>query len=214
MNGDRNTNAARALPRRTIVVLAIALAASATTGAVAAAFFSGPLGLTRGVQAKDAPPFQLQGPRAGLLAGSSRVVRSFTASNGDRHQVVIAASKDSKELCLMDVNLDTRDESGGCNPAGNFFGGRQLFVSLAYDGGPAISNVRGARIVGLVSSAVASVVIVDSDGRRAAVRLSADGAFSYDVPAEDLSRGVEPKVVVAYNAAGHEVDRQETGITS
>jgi hypothetical protein len=199
---------------RLLIGAVLMAVAAASAGAVRAGLFSGPLALTHSVAPADAPPFAIGGPRSGMKPGASRVVASFKAANGQSHQAVLGLSGDSSKLCLLDVNLDTHDENGGCNPSSDFFGGgHELMISLSFDGGPALRSVRNARIVGIVSSEVASVAVLDSAGAITPVALTADRAFAFITGASDLARGIEPEAVIAYDASGHEIDRQQTGIT-
>ncbi|MDX6515437.1 MAG: hypothetical protein QOH73_1103 [Gaiellaceae bacterium] len=203
----------RVLRRRVLLVVGLALLAAASAGAVRASLWGGPIGLTKSVDKADAPPFPVRGPRNGLRPDGTRVIASFKAANGISHDAVLGSSSDSKKICLLDVNLATGDEAGGCNPTDDAFGGRRFLMSLSYDGGPAIGSVRNAHIIGLAASDVASVAIVSSDGARKDVALNASGAFVYVVPPGELKRGVQPVAVVAYDASGKQVDRQATGIT-
>ena len=125
-------------------------------------------------------------------------------------------------LCLWDAPSGTsRERGGGCNPADDPLAGRELTVSLGYDGGPSIDAVTDARLMGLVSARVAAVQALMSDGTRRNVPLRRTLAvsfqdagyrvFGYRLLRVDLERGIGPTAVVVLDASGKEIDRQPTG---
>lgn len=123
------------------------------------------------------------------------------------------------QFCLWDApSAGSRQKQGGCNSADDPLAGGELSASLAYDGGPAASNVKDARLIGVTSEKVARVEIVMSDGSVRAVGLrsvSLGGgqyrAFGYRFKRADLRSGVGPVAVVAIDKAGAVIDRQTTG---
>lgn len=125
-------------------------------------------------------------------------------------------------LCLWDVPLATpRARQGGCNRSDDPLGGRKMFISLSYEGGPAAEHVSDARVIGLVAREVASVQVLMTNGavraipmKRALAVSSAVGslrAFGYRFTAADLRRHLGPTAVLALDASGRELDRQTTG---
>jgi hypothetical protein len=146
-----------------------------------------------------------------LDAGSARRVASFRLPDGREHGVYLARTRDGTEVCLLDTDLETGDQGGGCNDASALFWGRPLAVSLAYEGGPARSTIRDVRIVGIATPSVASVAVELSDGEERAVRLTGDRGFAWAMRNADVRRGLEPVAVVARDASGQVVGRQRTG---
>jgi hypothetical protein len=122
-------------------------------------------------------------------------------------------------LCVWDApSANSRERQGGCNAADEALGQAPLSASLAYDGGPAVEDVRDARIVGLASTEAAEIRVVMSDGtaRRIALRNASIGGakyrvFAYRIRPSDLRKGLGPTAVVAVNDAGEEIGRQATG---
>jgi hypothetical protein len=125
-------------------------------------------------------------------------------------------------LCLWDaVSGTARARQGGCNPAGDPLGGSKMFISLAYEGGPAADQVADARLIGLVAQDVVSVRVLMTNGalrnipmKRAVAVSSGAGsfrAFGYRFTASDLRRGFGPTAVLALDASGRELERQTTG---
>ncbi len=122
-------------------------------------------------------------------------------------------------LCIFDAPSATSlTRQGGCNGADDPLGGKKIFFSFAYDGGPAPADVTDARLIGLASPQVAAVAVLMSNGarRKMALRRASVGgaeylAFGYRITKPDLRGGVTPTAVLALNEAGEEIDRQETG---
>lgn len=146
-------------------------------------------------------------------------VADISADRGLPGRGVFAQPTSNGLLCLWDAPSATAlARQGGCNPADDPFGGRQMTFSFAYEGGPAIDNVTDARLVGLTSSQVSAVEVIMSDGSRRKVALhktpKAVGefhAFGHRFGRGEIRRGVTPTAVVALNEAGTEIDRQATG---
>jgi len=150
-------------------------------------------------------------------------VARFAPEAGEPDRLVVLQRTPDGYLCLWDSPDATADHGvGGCNPASDPLGGRKLFVSLAYDGGPSVQTVSDARLSGLLARDVARVVVEMSDGSTRRVLVAAAPAtkvtseayrvFAYRVRRSDLNRGVGPVAVVAQAADGTELDRQTTGI--
>jgi hypothetical protein len=201
----------RLVTRRSAVIALAAVAAGVTASAIAVASSSGtePQAFARAGSAADRLP-----PAAAefLAPGASRRIASFAAAGGSARAVFLNRSKDQSQICVWDTDVASGSQSGGCNPAGNFFGGHAFTLSLSYDGGPGLDTVRDARIVGVVTRGVASLEVVYADGSTRAVPITRDGGFAHAVPPELLARRVGPVAVVARNAAGKVLDRQATGI--
>jgi len=160
-----------------------------------------------------------------VRADSSTVaqVAQFAPEGGrPARQVVLQRTPDGY-LCVWDSPDGTVEHGvGGCNPAADPLAGHKLFVSLAYDGGPAISSVHDARLSGLTAIDVASARLVLTDGSTRPILLSPRSTralagkdyrpFAYRVPRADLERGIGPAAVLALDAHGKVLDRQATGI--
>jgi hypothetical protein len=126
-------------------------------------------------------------------------------------------------VCLWDAPTAAAATKGqgGCNRAEDPFGGGKLMVGFAYDGGPAIRDVRDARLVGMAALDADSIQVLMSDGSLRDVKTrrtpklagTAQGfrAFGYRLKNADIKQGIGPVAVVALDAAGNELDRQPTG---
>lgn len=138
---------------------------------------------------------------------------------GTGARAVFAQLTSTGHFCLWDAPSATSlQRQGGCNSADDPLGGRELSVSLAYDGGPAAKDVRDARLIGVASTNVADVEVLMSDGtrRNTELREIAVGghrlrAFGYRVTRADLRAVVTPVAVLAVDEGGREIDRQATG---
>lgn len=135
---------------------------------------------------------------------------------------VFVQATSTGHLCLWDApSATTLARQGGCNPSDDPLGGRRVFISLSYEGGPAADQVTDARLIGLVAREVASVQVLMTNGavrnipmRRTLAVSSAAGAFrafGYRFTAVDLRRRLGPIAVLALDASGRELDRQTTG---
>jgi hypothetical protein len=162
-------------------------------------------------------------PAIGAKASKRMTVATFDAAQGADDRMVVIERTPDGYLCLWD-SPDAAAEHGlgGCNPASDPLGGRKLFASLTYDGGPSVASVHDARLSGLASSDVDQVHVAMSDGSTRRVHLAKPStrtvagadyrSFAYRIHERDLRRGVTPVAVVAADAAGAELDRQSTGI--
>lgn len=190
------------------------LAILAATAIVAGAFLAGGVIAGQFVGFTDPEEFSAAVREDPLV----RVADIGAAGGSPAHGVFVQPTS-AGLLCLWDAAFARAlTRQGGCNSADDPLGGRQLFISFAYDGGPAVADVRDARLVGLASSDVASVELVMSDGtrrtmalRKATVDTREYQAFGYRVNRGDLRKGVTPSAVLALDAFGGEVDRQPTG---
>jgi len=156
-------------------------------------------------------------------AGAVQQVAQFAADGGRPVRQVVLQRTPDGYLCVWDSPDGTADHGvGGCNPADDPLAGHKLFVSLAYDGGPAVSTVRDARLSGLAAADVASARVVMSDGSMRPIALSPRSTralagqdyrpFAYRVRQADLVHGIGPTAVVALDERGRVIDRQATGI--
>lgn len=168
---------------------------------------------------------QLQG--SGVSPGLETAIRTepllkvldIPAAGGLAKRGVFVQPTTAGFLCLWDAPSATSlARQGGCNQADDPFGGRQLFLSLAYDGGPEARDVKDARLIGLVAPMVADAQVLMSDGSRRTVPLQTESvggdtyrAFGYRFKSADLRNGVTPSAVIALNSNGAEIDRQATG---
>ena len=166
--------------------------------------------LERPREARDSLP-----ENAGLLdhvaPGSARRVKSFRLASGRQHAVFLARTKDGKQVCLLDTELATGQQRGGCNDATSVFAGRKIQISVGFEGGPSQATIRDVRIVGMATADVSSVRVELSDGTAREVELTADRAFAWAMPQSDVDRGLEPRAVVAVGRSGKTIDRAETG---
>jgi hypothetical protein len=197
--------------RPTVAVLIALLILVTIGGALAYAVSErSPEALERPRQARDHLP-----PSAALLdyldPGSARRVKSFRLASGREHAVFLTRSKDGEQVCLLDTDLVTGQQGGGCNDAKSVFAGRKIQISVGFEGGPTPATIRDVRIVGLAAPDVASVRVELSDGTVQNVELTADRAFAWAMPQGELDRGVQPRAVVAVGRSGKPIDRAETG---
>lgn len=156
-----------------------------------------------------------------LAVGTDAMVRAAEIPASDRAAArgVFLQLTSTGHFCLWDApSAGSPQRQGGCNPAADPLGGRPLSISLAYEGGPAPTRVTDARLVGVAAKDVTSLSVEMSDGshRRIALTPTSIGgieyrAFGHRVRTSDLRRGLGPVAVVAFDAAGREIDRQATG---
>ena len=157
---------------------------------------------------------------AALSEAPAATLVEIPSADGLPARGVFAQITSTGYLCLSDAPLSAPlMGGGGCNPADDPLGGGAFSASLAYDGGPAIQDVKDARLIGLTSPQVESMRVVMTDGSSRQVKLKSTRvagnvlqAFGYRFKKGDLKKGVGPTAVVAYDADGVEIDRQTTGI--
>jgi hypothetical protein len=146
-------------------------------------------------------------------------IADIAAADGHAGRGVFAQSTSTGFFCLWDApSAGALNRQGGCNSIDDPLGGRQMFISFAYEGGPAAADVKDARLIGLAADDVSSVAVVMDDGTRRAMKLRkamiesrAYSAFGHRFSRGELRRGVTPVAVVAFDQNGNEIDRQETG---
>ena len=180
-----------------------------------------------GVLAGGVVGAQVEGPLSEDVAASLRTapltkVADITAANGLEARGVFVQPAASGLLCLWDAPSATSlTRLGGCNRSSDPLGGKKMTISFSQDGGPALSDVKDARIIGLTSIDVAAVQVLMTDGTRRDVKLKRTPAiarvagsylaFGYRLKQSDLRQAVGPAAVVALDATGQEIDRQQTG---
>jgi hypothetical protein len=196
----------RRFARRSLLLLAGAIAGGVFAGAVVAGRFA------------DVPPERLE---ASLRDAPLVKVADIAAQRGHAARAVfVQASRDF--VCLWDApSVSSPARQGGCNSAEDPLGGRNLTVSLAYDGGPTPQPVSDARLIGLASLEVASVQVLMNDGTRRDIPLRRTPAlsgslgplraFGYRFRPSDLRDGLGPTKVLAFDAAGRQIGEQPTG---
>jgi hypothetical protein len=149
-------------------------------------------------------------------------VAEIPAEHGLAGRGVFVQPTSAGFLCLWDApSANTLARQGGCNLADDPLAGRQLFVSLAYDGGPAVADIEDARVIGLASADVEAVQLLMSDRTRRDLPMKRSPAisgaagtfraFGYRIRTSDLKRGIGPVAVLAFDFRGKEIDRQPTG---
>jgi hypothetical protein len=196
----------RGVRRGIWAVVAIALATGLVAGGVVAGSFD---------WSTSAPDLG-----AAIVDEPLTQVAVIPSSDGHSSRGVFAQLTSTGHFCLWDAaSPSASTRSGGCNLVDDPLGGDPLRISLSYDGGPAISSVTDARLIGLAAIEVAAVEIVMSDGslRKASLKRTTVGdhvfrAFGYRVRKSDTRRGIGPVAVVARDASGTEIHREPTGI--
>ncbi len=150
-------------------------------------------------------------------------VAQFPSETGRPDRQVVLQRTPDGYLCVWDSPDGTAEHGiGGCNSADDPLGGGKLFVSLAYDGGPALATVHDARLSGIAAPDVAVAKLVMSDGSTRAIAVSRPStrafagkdyrSFAYRVRQSDILKSITPVAVLALDAAGRVIDRQMTGI--
>lgn len=183
--------------------------------------------LTGAILAGGVVAGQFRGPEdpdrleAALREAPMTRVADIAPANGLSGRGVFVQTTATGLVCLWDMPTATSSGGqGGCNSADDPLGGRKLMISFAYDGGPAVADVRDARLIGLAAVDTAAVHVLMSDGtrRKLALRKTQAGtgaflAFGHRISRGELRRNVTPTTVVALDEAGQEIDRQATGFT-
>jgi hypothetical protein len=157
---------------------------------------------------------------AALSEAPAATLVEIPSADGLPARGVVAQVTSTGHLCLSDAPLSAPlMGGGGCNPADDPLGDRAFSASLAYDGGPAIQDVKDARLIGVTSSQVESLRVLMSDGSSRQVKLKSAkvagnelNAFGYRFKRADLKKGIGPTAVVAFDTDGVQIDRQATGI--
>lgn len=147
-------------------------------------------------------------------------VADIASADGAAGKGVYVQLTRTGHLCVWEApSATSRERGGGCNTADDPLNGRPMSFTLSYDGGPAITDVKGATLFGLASTEVARASVLMSDGSAQEIRLrdvdvAGDDyrAFGFRVKRADLRKGIGPTAVVAVDETGTEIDRQSTGI--
>jgi hypothetical protein len=149
-------------------------------------------------------------------------VADIPAAEGSTGKGVYVQRTRTGHLCVWEApSATSRQRGGGCNTADDPLNGRPLSFTLSYDGGPAAADVKRASLFGLVESDVARASVLMSDGTQREIRIQRAEvpgtefrAFGFRFKKGDLREGITPIAVVAIDANGAELDRQQTGIGS
>jgi hypothetical protein len=157
---------------------------------------------------------------AALVKAEPTRVADIEASDGLSARGVFAQVTSTGHFCLSDAPLGAPEMGGGgCNSVDDPLGGRPISVSLAYDGGPAITDVKDARLIGLASAGTSRVRVEMTDHTSRAIKLKKITVasrdllvFGYRFKKSDLKKGIGPFAVVSYDTDGTELGRQATGI--
>jgi hypothetical protein len=171
------------------------------------------------IAAQLGPPPEIANLQAAIEEDPLVRVGDIPPGGNARARGVFVQLTSTGHLCLWDApSATSRERGGGCNAADDPLGGSELSASLGYDGGPAVSDVRDARLIGLASEKVFEVQVLMSDGTRRPVPLRkatiggvSYRVFGYRITPSDLRRGLGPTAVVAIDGAGAEIARQATG---
>ena len=147
-------------------------------------------------------------------------VADIPAAEGSTGKGVYVQRTRTGHLCVWEApSATSRQRGGGCNTADDPLNGRPLSFTLSYDGGPVAADVKSASLFGLVDSDVARASVLMSDGSQREIRIQRAEvpgtefrAFGFRFKKDDLREGITPIAVVAIDANGAELDRQETGI--
>ena len=193
--------------RRWLALVVVLIAAAVFVGGVVGAQFNVPHG----------EDFQ-----ASLETDVAVRVAGIPGQDGLPARSVLVQPTSAGFLCLWDApSASAKARQGGCNPAEDPLAGRKLTISLAYDGGPAVGDVRDARLIGLASFDVASVQVLMTNGTRRTIPMQREAgvaseagrfrAFGYRFPRSDFKRGIGPTAVIGLSASGIEIDRLTTG---
>lgn len=196
--------------KRGLAVGLVGLAALASGGAILAS------------QLGSSTPPDIAALDEAIQAAPLTEVADIPAAGALQERGVFVQVTSTGEVCLWDAASPTsRGRMGGCDPASDPLGGSKISASLAYDGGPATTDVKDARLIGLVDPSVAKVGVLMSDGSYRTVKLKGStilgkryGAFGYRFRRSDLGKGIGPVAVIATDASGAEVGRQPTGFGS
>jgi hypothetical protein len=198
--------------RKVWVALLGCVVAGGTTGIVASGVSGG----------NGQPGLEPAAVEAALATGVPVRVASFAAAPGKQSRAVFLRETSDGLLCLWDAPDAGSHGPGGCNRATDPFAGQKMMISMAWDGGPALSTISDARLIGIVAADVEGLLLAMSDGtsRRVALQgsqtaIRAAGlyrAFAYRIRQSDLRAGIEPVAVVALDGNGQAIDRQATGL--
>jgi hypothetical protein len=146
-------------------------------------------------------------------------VADIEAADGAAKRGVYLQVTDTGHLCVWEApSATSRQRGGGCNTLDDPLNGEALSVTLSYDGGPALSDVKSASLFGLTAADVAQARVLMTDGstreiqlRPARVAAGDFNAFGFRLRRADLRKGLGPVAVLALAADGTEVGRAPTG---
>jgi hypothetical protein len=179
----------------------------------------GALVLGAAVTAKDGPeaPVELQ---AAIESEPLTKVLDLPSADGAPARAMFVQPTSAGFVCVWDApSATSRIRQGGCYHEDDPLAGHAVAATLAYDGGPGISGVKDARLVGFTAGETASVQVLMTDGSRRGMKLQKAKlgsdefqAFGYRFKKADLEKGIGPVAIVALDADGTEIGRQPTGI--
>jgi hypothetical protein len=154
-----------------------------------------------------------------MRAAVGHPVATFPSQAGRPDMNVLLSRLSDGSYCLDDAAIGEAGSGGACNPADDPLGGKPFSVVFAYEGGPAASSVKDARLYGLAAAEVGTLEVTMSDGSTSPLHLSAREVggtpfrvYAYRVSTRDLRSGITPVTVIARDGAGAELARQATGL--
>ena len=187
--------------------------------AIVGALVAGALVVAAAVTARGGPttPATLE---AAIASEPLQKVTDLPSQSGAPRRSMFVQQTSAGFVCTWVAETATSKlRQGECNPTEDPLVGRALWATLTVDGGPALTDVRDARLIGLAAPESERVVIEMTDGsvrdakvRAAKLDAGVFQAFAYRIKQADLKAGVGPVAVVAYDAAGRQLGHQETGI--
>jgi hypothetical protein len=131
---------------------------------------------------------------------------TLAASSSRRtgQSIYLVPSADGKLLCMTTLTASGA-QATTCNPASDFFQGRDVVFGVSEYGPP--DSPTDVQIVGIVRPEVKRVDVRFPDGDAAVVNVEAEGGFVYSAPRAKLVAG-PPTELLAVNGDGAVVDRQ------
>lgn len=200
--------------KRTAQILGVVGVLGAAAGLLATTAFSG----------SGSTPNPTGIARAAETAPAVTVARFGRETSGAAHVVLVQRLSDRGLVCLWDSAIDGAERGGGCNNAADVLAGKQLMINTASSTGPNGSGYTVVRISGLASPSIAGVKVRMSDGTMRLVSLDSDvpasvsggptKAFAYNESAADLSSGVVPTAVLAFNKSKEQVEADAVGLST
>jgi hypothetical protein len=136
-------------------------------------------------------------PRA-VDTDSLRPRGSFNTSKGDRVGVFEGVTNDRRNRCV----LSTGRGSTGVACGRNVFADSPVQFLESGSAGPGGRPIKEWQLSGIALASVARLVVVDSQGQRTDIPLSPDHAFFFELPQEDLARGVSATSLLVYASDG------------
>lgn len=162
-----------------------------------------PQAFSRPEQATDTP---LQ--ETDLLGSDARLIATATIG-GTTRNLYIGKQAGVLTCALLQTPSDAGSGNGGCNPASNPFMGSHVIWNSGSE------NTVPQRLIlsGVVDDSVARIEVATSDGKYAAVPLSADDGFIYVVEKSHITPVDVPQTIRAFDRAGRLIEEVKLGIT-